>query len=370
MTASPHPSNERHAAPVAPAAAAGTDRGPDRARTSGAGGVALSRRARPLAVGPAACLLLTGCGAQVQKDAAAGAEKTIENCGRTSTYATPQRPVAYDVSAIEKMFALGLSDRMRGIVMPKTVTSVIDKSPYKEDYQRVETISDSVLGQEAVVSAKADWVFAGWQAGFSEARGVPPDSLQGVGINSYMQHETCKGFQGDTSDPNPLDATNEDLKDLGKIFGVEDRAEKLVKELEDERRELREAPRPENPARVFVYDSGTSEPYTAGHRTSLNEMIDLAGATSVTKDLDARWDTVGWEFVVKSSPQAVVVVDYNKQPVQEKIDYLTKESPIKDSPAVKNGDIYVMDYGEAVSGPRTMDGAQKLSDYLKTKGLR
>ncbi|RLY92343.1 iron transporter [Kocuria tytonicola] len=339
-------------------------------RASGVVGKGLTRRTGPLALGVVACLLLTGCGAQVQKDAAAGAEKTIENCGQSSTYPTPRKPVAYDVSAIEKMFALGLSDRMRGIVLPSTVSSVIEKSPYREDYGKTETISDTVLSQEAVVSAKADWVFAGWQAGFSETRGVTPDSLRDVGVNSYMQHETCKGYKGDTSEPDPLDATNQDLRDLGKIFDVEDRAEKLVGELEDKRRALREAPRPEKPARVLVYDSGTSEPYTAGHRTALNGMIELAGAESVTKDLDARWDTVGWESVVKSEPQAIVVVDYNKQPVREKIDYLKNQSPLKDSLAVKNDSTYVMDYGEAVSSPRNMDGAQKLADYLRSKGLR
>ena len=357
----------------APPSRAVTRRSPGGARGSGTGGVVPRRAARrttPLALGLAACLLLTGCGAQVQKDASAGAEKTIENCGQRSSYPTPQKPVAYDVSAIEKMFALGLAEQMRGIVLPKTVSSVIEKSPYREDYGKTETISDTVLSQEAVVSAKADWVFAGWQAGFSETRGVTPDSLRDVGINSYMQHETCKGYKGDTSDPDPLDATNQDLRDLGKIFDVEDRAEKLVGELEDKRRALRDAPRPEKPARVLVYDSGTSEPYTAGHRTALNGMIQLAGAESVTKDLDARWDTVGWESVVKSEPQAIVVVDYNKQPVQEKVDYLKNQSPIKDSPAVKNGNIYVMDYGEAVSSPRNMDGAQKLADYLRSKGLR
>ena len=358
------------AAPHGGARCAGNGPGGVVPRSAPGGGRALTRRGAPLAVGLVASLLLTGCGAQVQKDAASGAEKTIENCGRSSTYPTPQKAVAYDVSAIEKMFSLGLAEQMRGIVLPQTVSSVVEKSPYKEDYGRTETISDSVLGQEAVVSAQADWVFAGWQAGFSEARGVTPDSLQGVGINSYMQHETCKGYQGDTSDPDPLDATVEDLKDLGTIFGVEDRAQELVGQLQEKRRALQEAPRPENPARVFVYDSGTSEPYTAGRRTALNGMVELAGATSVTRDLDARWDTVGWESVVTSEPQAIVVVDYNKQPVQEKLDYLRNQSPVKDSPAVKNGNIYVMDYGEAVSSPRNMDGAQKLADYLRSKGLR
>ena len=155
------------AAPHGGARCAGDGPGGVVPRSAPGGGRALTRRGAPLAVGLVASLLLTGCGAQVQKDAASGAEKTIENCGRSSTYPTPQKAVAYDVSAIEKMFSLGLAEQMRGIVLPQTVSSVVEKSPYKEDYGRTETISDSVLGQEAVVSAQADWVFAGWQAGFS-----------------------------------------------------------------------------------------------------------------------------------------------------------------------------------------------------------
>ncbi|WP_238654008.1 ABC transporter substrate-binding protein [Rothia uropygialis] len=315
-------------------------------------------------------LLLSGCGASVQKDSSHAPEKTISNCGQSTTYPTPQKPVAYDVSAIEKMFSLGLADRMRGIVMPKTISSVVDKSPYRDDYSKVETISDTVLGQETLVSAKADWVFAGWQAGFSEERGVTPDSLAKVGIQSYMQNETCFNYKGDQSSPEPLEATNQDLKDLGKIFGVEDRAEKLVSDLNQRKDKLKDAPRPDNPSRVFIYDSGTTEPYTAGRRTAANSIVDLAGAHSVTSQLDARWDTVGWESVVTANPQAIVVVDYNKQPVEEKIRYLKEQSPLKDSPAVKHDNIYVMDYGEAVASPRNIEAAEKLSEYLNGRGLR
>lgn len=336
---------------------------------------AVSRRRSSRSVGRAAVglvglLLVSGCGANVTSEDDRAHQTSITNCGRTTSYPTPQRPVAYDVSAIEKMFSLGLADSMRGIVLPKTVSSVIDKSPYRADYAKTETISDTVLGQEAVVAAKADWVFAGWQAGFSEERGVTPDSLQKVGVDSYMQNETCYNYGGDSPDTDPLEATYHDLTDLGKIFGVEDRADHLVGDLRKRHKTLQDAPRPETPSDVFVYDSGTTEPYTAGRRTAMTSIVDLAGARSVTRDVDARWDTVGWEPVVKSEPRAIVVVDYNKQPVEEKIDYLTTQSPLKDSPAVRDGNIYVMDYGEAISSPRNIEAAEKLGEYLKARGLR
>ncbi|MFI8596409.1 ABC transporter substrate-binding protein [Rothia koreensis] len=328
------------------------------------------RRAMWCSAGIVSALLLSGCGASVEEDGSGAPKKSVTNCGQTTSYPSPGKAVAYDVSAIEKMFSLGLADRMRGIVLPKTVSSVIDKSPYRDDYQKVETISDSVLSQESLVSASADWVFAGWQAGFSEERGVTPDSLAKVGINAYMQNETCYNYKSDTSAPEPIDATIQDLKDLGTIFDVQDRADALVSDLEQRRKKLAEDPRPEDQSRVFVYDSGTSEPYTAGKRTATNSVVELAGARSVTSDVDARWDTVGWESVVTADPQAIVVVDYNKQPVEDKIDYLKNESPIKDSPAVREDNVYVMDYGEAVAGPRNIEAAEKLSEYLRERGLR
>lgn len=309
---------------------------------------------------------LVACGAKVEESAQAP-NITTTNCGVEETYPRPQKAVPYDVSAIEKMFALGLAEQLRGIVLPKTVSSVIEKSPYKEDYAKVETLSDDVLSQETLVNAQADWAFAGWQAGFSQERGVTPDSLHNIGINSYLQEETCYNFDkadgGTTADP--LQAIYRDLENLGNIFGVEEKAQTLVADLQRREETLRQktSSRTHRPS-VFVYDSGTDEPYTAGKRTALNSVIELAGGRSVTADVDARFTTVGWESIVKSEPETILVIDYNKQPVEEKIDYLKNHSPIKDSPAVKNNRIRVIDYGEAISNPRNISAAESLSEYL------
>ena len=66
-----------------------------------------------------------------------------------------------------------------------------------------------------------------------------------------------------------------------------------------------------------------------------------------------------------SQPEAVIVVDYNKQPVNDKITYLKTQSPIKDSPAITNNNIYVIDYAEAISSPRNLDAAEKLQRFLE-----
>ncbi|TQJ05791.1 iron complex transport system substrate-binding protein [Amycolatopsis cihanbeyliensis] len=325
------------------------------------------KRSMPIVL--ACSLLLAGCGADVASEAGAGPDTvTIENCGKTIDYPVPQRAVAYDMSATERMFALGLADRMRGIVMPSTTEGPVSRSPYRADYESVETLSTDVLSREVVIGAEADWVLAGWQSGFSEERGVTPALLDQVGIQSYMYTETCYNYGTDPITVPPLEALYTDLEQLGKIFRVEDRAERLIADLKARAATLERNQPDGEPARVFVYDSGTDKPFTSGAQTAPNVIVSLAGGRNIVGDLDERWTTIGWESVVDAAPEVITVVDYGDQPVQDKIAFLKSFPPLAESPAVRNDRFYVLDYGEAVSGPRNIEAAEKFGEYLRSIG--
>lgn len=81
------------------------------------------------------------------------------------------------------------------------------------------------------LDARADLVFAGWNYGFGEDNGLTPAALKKLGIGSYVLTESChNGTDGGARGVMPpLEALYTDLTTLGKIFGVEDRAEALVK---------------------------------------------------------------------------------------------------------------------------------------------
>jgi iron complex transport system substrate-binding protein len=321
----------------------------------------------------AAAALLTACGAQVEaasRDSAeAPAEATITNCGEKVTFPVPQRPVAYDVSGSEKMFALGLADRMRGYVMNSLGDPSIAGSPWKADYAEVERLGTSRVTREILVNAKADFVIAGWNSGFSEERGITPKLLEQVGIRSYLHSETCWDYTAGKTALSPFDALYADLRNLGDIFGVRDRAEDLVAELQSRFDEVRAtAPKDTPPARVFVYDSGTDQPYTAGRHAAPDEIIEVAGGENVFDELDDGWGAVGWEAVVKADPEVIVVVDYADQPAQEKIAYLKSTPQLANTPAVRDDHFHVISYGDMVSGPRSAQGAEALGEYLRSIG--
>lgn len=312
---------------------------------------------------------VTGCGAKIQPSAGSRTSSvTITNCGQQVTYPRPQRPVAYDVSAVEKMFALGLAGQMRGYVMNTLFDSAIAGSPWRDDYARVPRLGTGRISKEIVVAANADWVMSYWGGGFSDDRGITPKLLEQVGIHSYVQTESCFGY-GDKVPVPPLESVYLDLTNLGQIFGVEDRAESLVTELRGRVEKLRESnPSDAKPARVFVYDSGTDQPFTSGGYASPNDIIAAAGGRNVFDTVDKGWTTVGWESVVAANPEVIIIVDYGDQPVADKRAFLESNPALRSVPAVRQDHYFVLNYGEAVSGPRNVSAAEKFSAYLRSIG--
>jgi iron complex transport system substrate-binding protein len=318
--------------------------------------------ARRFAVLLAAAIPLTACGAQVAQEPGTRTV-TVPRCGEEVEYTTPERAVVYEGGSADKMFALGLTDHVHGYVMPPA-NPPVEESPWAAEYAKVEFLGDDLLNKELVVEAKADFVVAGWRSGFSDERGITPEILDGLGIQSFMHTESCFNYPNHPEKQPPFEALYTDLERLGRIFGVEDRANTVVTELK-ERVEKVKAQAPQgDPVPVFLYDSGTDQPFTAGNQVPPNEIISFAGGRNIFADLEQRWTQVGWESVVQAQPEVVVILDYGDQPAQEKIDFLKNSPTTATLPAVVNDRFYVLDYNEGISGPRNIDGLEGFAEYL------
>ncbi|MFY7066032.1 ABC transporter substrate-binding protein [Nocardiopsis changdeensis] len=315
-----------------------------------------------------AALAATGCGARVEEDPAqAGAAPetaTVNRCGEEVEYTVPQRAVAYEGGSADKMFALGLTDHVHGYVMPPANPPVTE-SPWADEYARVEFLSDDLLNRELVVDAEADFVVAGWNSGFSDQRGITPEILDGLGIQSFMHTESCFNYPGFPERVTPFEGLYTDLERLGAIFGVEDRAAELVADYRARVEAVQEQAPQGDPVPVFLYDSGTDQAFTAGSQVPPNDIIRFAGGENVFGDLDERWTQVGWEAVVEARPEVVIILDYGDQPAEDKIAFLKELPALSDVPAVAEENFFVLDYNEGISGPRNIDGLEKFAEYLR-----
>ncbi|MEV5829784.1 ABC transporter substrate-binding protein [Spirillospora sp. NPDC052242] len=319
---------------------------------------------RALATAVGAMLVLSACGAEVESDAAAAKQK-VKRCGETVEYSVPKRAVAYEGGSADKLFSLGLADHVHGYVMPPA-NPPVSESPWAAEYAKVEMLSDDLLNKEIVVEAKADLVVAGWNSGFSPQRGITPEILDGLGIQSFMHAESCFNYPGHPERLAPFDALYADLERLGQIFRVEDRAAKVVADLKRRAEAVRAAAPKGDPLPVFLYDSGTDQPLTAGSQVPPNDIIKTAGGRNIFDGLQQRWTQVGWEAVAAARPEVVMVLDYGDQPAAEKIDFLRKSPHTRDLPAIEKDNIFILDYNEGISGPRNIDGLEKFGKYLRS----
>ncbi|MFI9815765.1 ABC transporter substrate-binding protein [Saccharothrix variisporea] len=314
-----------------------------------------------------AALLATGCGATVAAPEG-GAAVTVENCGQRVTYdRTPSKVVTNDTGITELMFALGLADRMAGYVVGASQQGDIDSSPWRADYAKVPRLAEEISA-EVVQGAGADLVFAGWNYGFSESKGFTPDSLKALGVPTYQLTEACRNGVGKQRGiMPPLEALYTDLENLGTIFHVEDRADALVaqyrKQVADAEKLVSGKPRP----KVFLYDSGLDQPFTAGRNAAPQDVIGKAGGDNIFGDLDDSWTTVGWEAVVARAPEVVLINDYadgDAVTPDQKRAFLESYAPLREVPAIRDKRFFVLPYAALVESPRNPAAIEAFARYL------
>ena len=186
------------------------------------------------------------------------------------------------------------------------------------------------------------------------------------GIKVYELTESCSHIMD--KDKASLGDMYNDLLNLGKIFGVEDRAKTLVAsyklELKNFEEDLKNI---DQGLRVFVYDSGEDAPFTAGRYAMPTALIEAAGGQNIMDDFNKSWGTVTWEEVVDRDPQVVVIVNYGDVTAEQKREYMMSNPAFKNISAVKNNRFVTLEYVEATPGPRNIQAIKHLADAFWTK---
>jgi len=271
---------------------------------------------------------------------------TIQSCNREVTFEqAPKHAVSHDINMTQMMLALGLKSKMAGysgVSGWKSVTpemqSLLDGLPeLAAKYPSVETL----------LNANVDFFFAGWDYGMRVGGDLTPQTLQPLGINVYELTESCAFVMKRPAAT--LDDTYNDLRNLGKIFDVQDRANALIADMQSQVAEIRKNLPAEKP-RVFLYDSGEDRAMTSGRLGMPQALIDAAGGHNVLDDVEASWTRVNWETVVERNPQVIVIVDYSEITAEQKIEFLLKNKALQSVDAIKNQRFIVIPYVQATPG--------------------
>lgn len=318
-----------------------------------------------------AAIVLAACGETAtnsnqvkQEEKEAEGEKeyepvTIETVQGTIKFTEmPQNVVTIDTHPTEIMLALGLEDYIAGTASnPKVVLP-----EYKEAYSKMTVLSENNHpSKEVFLSVEPDFVYSGWEMAFQENRLGTITELNNRGIHAYI-HQSSNIIGPKMED------VYEDIRNIGRIFKVEDRAAQLITSLESAILEVQQKVQTQvetmdEPLRVFIYDSGEDAPFTAT-QTIFSEMINMAGGKNIFGHIEKNWTTVSWETVVETNPEVIIIMDYGSATVEQKREFLLTHPALENIAAINNNRIYVMPLVDTFEGVRIPATVEKLAEFF------
>jgi iron complex transport system substrate-binding protein len=342
----------------------------------------LHRRSRPAAQRPvravavvvallAAGGLLAACGSQpaASPPAAPAAHYpvTVTSCGVPVTYnRAPQRAVSNDINTTEDMLALGLESHMVGTFAAVGDGPVGQPIPteYQAGFKKVRDVSpDNYFTLEELVGLHPDFLFAGWNYGLQTGTNLTPTYLSKFGIKTLVLTESCAHVQSAKGSVS-IDETYQDLRNLGAIFNVRARAQKVVAGMQAQVAAARAQVAGLKPVTVFDYDSGEAAPVTGPGLAMPTPLISLGGGTNIFASLKQSWTTVSWEQVVADQPQCIIINDYGTPTAAQKEKFLETFPASKNLPAVKNHCFLPLSYDEVTPSPRNAQAVMAIARWL------
>lgn len=282
---------------------------------------------------------------------------TVKSCDREVTFDTPPaRAISHDVNLTEMMLVLGLRDRMVGYTGISGWKTLDEES--RTGVAELPELSAKYPTREVLAGAEPDFFFAGWNYGMKVGGEVTPETLEPLGIKTYELTESCVHIGPKAK--STMDDMYNDILNLGRIFGVEAKAEELIAGYKARLDAATRTVDRSAPLRVFVYDSGEEAPFTAGAYAMPTALIAAAGGRNIMDDLEKSWSEIGWEPVVERNPEVIVIVNYGDVTAEQKIAFLKGNPAFASIDAVRNDRFVVLDYVEATPGPRNVRAVEKL----------
>lgn len=258
----------------------------------------------------------------------------------------------------EMLLALDLGDKMVG-------TALLDNPilpQFEEAYNKIPELEigeGHSVSKEGFIATGADFV-SGWDSSISEQTTGAPDELIEKDITPFM----AKSYNPDAT----VETVYEDFELLGKIFGVEDKANEVINKMKSDIKAVTDKVgdiKEEDRVKMMVYDSGENDAMVVGSGLA-NNLIDLAGGSNIFgKDKTQPYINVSWESIVAKNPEVIIVTDYLAgSPVEEKIDFLKSHPALKDVDAIKNNKIYVVGLADLSPGVRNPIVIEKMYGYF------
>lgn len=297
----------------------------------------------------------------------------------TQTFtSSPKRVITGNLSATETLFNLGVGDKIISMVTPDNDVD----GEYKAQIDAIKKLGDKkTMSFETVINEEPDFIFSRVSSfAISKQNGVAkagnlgtPSELNKLGINMYGQKASLTN-----ASTIPLSYILDDVRNIGKIFNVEQKAEDYISELsktiDDITTKLKDKgiSQTENFKNAVIMtnynrkDENSQQTYGIFKSPLQESALNLLGYTNYyTKAISGTSYTS--EDLVKQSPDLIVYVTStrNKDADSVAFDLMKENQAIQDVPAIKNNKMIKVNYDDFMDyGTRIFTAIESIYNFV------
>ncbi|MEM7030862.1 MAG: ABC transporter substrate-binding protein, partial [Chloroflexota bacterium] len=213
-------------------------------------------------------------------------------------------------------------------------------------------------------ASETDFVYGAYRSAFGDEAAGSRDELLGLDIYSYLSTVSCEdeALRPETA---TIKTVYDEIQNIANIFGVPAQGEALIAEMQARLEAVTETIGDDaEPVKIFWYDSGTEDVFAGACCGTPNEIIRLVGAENIFADAAGSWATVSWEEVIDRDPEAIVIIEAEWSPADEKIELLTTNPAFADITAVQNERFIVVPFSATTLGIRNVDAVEAVATGL------
>lgn len=286
---------------------------------------------------------------------------TIENCEHTWTYdKAPETIFTLDQNAATTLVALGLGDRIISTRVHSVEIEDVDER-YRDEVAKIPHMD----------------IPEGMSLSFEYLLSISPDMIY---MDSYYFNIPDFGTAKDYDDngikilctegtfvPHPtIQNTMNDIRNLGKIFDREERAEEIIQEINDRLAKVKEKIAGKEKVRVLIFDTISEDgAIVAGGAGLAHALVEEAGGENVLAYIEKQFATISWEEVIASDPDFIIVDDYDYGDggnADLTIENLKKMEELSEMRAIKENKFIKIKLGYIFSGIHNIDAIEIFAD--------
>ncbi|CAK9886734.1 MAG: hypothetical protein XXXJIFNMEKO3_03180 [Candidatus Erwinia impunctatus] len=220
-----------------------------------------------------------------------------------------------------------------------------------------------------MLSSRPDFIYSGSYYWFNSPETVGRERMESWGIGSWLIEEMCNGQQSKTPEPVSFDSIYEELRNIARIYGVEPRAEALIKEL---KQQVVADSHIKLPRRTLMWwYSGTATPYVAGGYGASEMLTKFIGSKNIFDNSVELWPAMSWEVIAEQDPDYLVLDDLQRggygDSAGSKIDFLENNPLTAGMKAVEAKRYIILSGYDMDASARSVLALHRLVTQLQTK---